>query len=434
MNIGITVFGLGKLGISYCATLIKTGAKIYGYDIDEVRARAIADGTVQIEEPNVSEKIRTAKPGQFNVVYDPQTAIDNSDITIIVVPTPSTNLHKFSSDYVIQSIEVILSSLKGKQGRHTIVIVSTLFPGSSDAEIIPLIHEAMNDASNLQIDYVYSPSFIAQGEIVKGIEFPEFVLIGSHSFESTMLIKTMHQQLVPPETPILVMSPLEVEITKLASNVQDTMRVAFANSLLAVCEELPEANVDNITHALGLRIRKKFMTAASPFGGPCWPRDNLAFSVFMEELNVPSHIPLAIDLANSAHGDYLTRKIVSLADHAQSISILGLAYKAGTSMVDESFSLSLLESLLKLKKKVICWDPMQKGQNLPPELASTVSNNVTSALEADLIILALPLAELKTMDWKHSSKSTVVDIWGVLSEKDRKSIAKYVPLGRKQTH
>jgi len=107
------------------------------------------------------------------------------------------------------------------------------------------------------------PFLYCAGEVVKGIESPDYILIGESDSASGDLVLSAHQSMISMHTPIARMHLIEAEITKLASNTHETMRVSFANMLMAACSEIPHANVDRITEALSTEWASDFLKGCS---------------------------------------------------------------------------------------------------------------------------------------------------------------------------
>jgi UDPglucose 6-dehydrogenase len=279
---------------------------------------------------------------------------------------------------------------------------------------------------------VYNPAFIALGDVVKGFEEPDYVLLGEVDDASGDIALDIHRSMTRIQTPIARMSPVEAEITKIASNTHETMRVSFANMLLSICAEVPGANVDRITDALAHRMGKRFFRGAVPYGGPCWPRDNRALAAFMDAVGVPSRMPRTVDLFNEDHGRYVLRKILELVPAGARVGILGLAYKPGTPVLDESFSLRLARWLVQEGRAVCGWDPL--ALDSARRLAGTcidLADTAESCMRgAQAVIISIPLAELRTIDWSAAAGSTVIDCWRCLPREIASDLARYVPLGR----
>src|SRR5947209_7174547 len=299
----ISVFGLGKVGITLSACLASAGNRVIGAVVDQEVVTALGRGTFRTSEAGVLERLQQAGAG-FHATTDSGCAIRETDLTFVIVPTPSNVLGGFSLRYVQSACDEIGRALRGKPEHHTVAIVSTMLPGSSDYRVIPALEAAAGRKIGDGLGYCYNPSFIALGEIVKGIEQPDYVLIGQASSASGDLVLEAHRTMMRNGAPIARMGPVEAEITKIASNTHETMRVSFANMLFSVCSEVPGANVDRITEALAHRMGRRFFKGAVPYGGPCWPRHHVAVPVCMEAIHTPSRLPPAVDLFNDDHGQY----------------------------------------------------------------------------------------------------------------------------------
>ena len=231
------------------------------------------------------------------------------------------------------------------------------------------------------------------------------------------------------------MSPVEAEIAKIASNTHETMRVSFANMLFSVCSEVPGANVDRITDALAHRMGRRFFKGAVPYGGPCWPRDNVALTTFMDAIGVPSRLPEAVDLFNRDHARYVLRKILSFSTAGQTVGVLGLAYKPGTPSIDHSFAMDLAEWLVQAGRIVIGWDPLAA-----PEARRRAGSIMTLAgcaedclRQSDVAVIVNPLKEIHEIDWSAAHRTMVIDCWRCLSPEAVTQVERYVPLGRGPT-
>jgi UDPglucose 6-dehydrogenase len=229
------------------------------------------------------------------------------------------------------------------------------------------------------------------------------------------------------------MSPTEAEITKLASNTHDTMRVAFANMLLAACNEVPETNVDRVTQALAHRVGHRFFKGAIPYGGPCWPRDNRAMSAFLDLLGVPSDLPGAVDQANKDHAHYVLNEVLDAAPNGARVGILGLAYKLGTPLIDNAFGVDLAARLAAEGRKVVCWDPLAlREASAVLEDKVEFAKSPQECLARDAVVITLPLPQLADLDWSAARHATVVDCWRSLNAHQQSFARKYVPLGARE--
>jgi UDPglucose 6-dehydrogenase len=427
----VSVVGLGKVGTSLVSCLLRAGHTVVGVDMDGAIVESLNTGRFHTPEPGVVERLSDASPDLFVATTDLACAVSEADVTFIVVPTPSNTLGGFSLRFVLGACEEIGAAMRHKSGRHTVAVVSTMLPGSSDMFVIPCLEQASGKKVNRDFGYAYNPSFIALGDVVNGIERPDYVLIGESDGQAGDTILEIHNSMVVTKPPISRMTPVESEITKIASNTHETMRVSFANMLLSICSEVPRANVDRITNALAHRMGRRFFKGAVPYGGPCWPRDNEAFSVFMDAVGTPSMLPRAVDTFNEEHGSYVLRKILALTTAGETVGLIGLAYKPGTPVIERSFGIDLASWLVQEGRKVIGWDPMAM-----PEARHALGDRIMFAETAEdcvrassLTVIAIPLPELEQIDWSAARATTLLDCWRCAPGEATAEAARYVALG-----
>jgi len=433
--ISVSVFGLGKVGHTLAACLAAAGNRVVGYDVVPSIVEAINSGTYQSSEPGVAERLASAAPGGFRATSDPVEAIAGTSVTMVIVPTPSNTLGGFSLQFVLEACRRIGEGIRKEQKHHTVAVVSTILPGASDGHVIPVLEAASGRRVGQGLSYCYNPSFIALGEVVKGFEQPDYVLIGEADDGAGEALSSVHRSMVKTEVPIERMQPVEAEIAKIACNTHETMRVAFANMLFAICSEVPNADVDRITGALGYRMGQRFFKGAVPYGGPCWPRDNRALAVFMDAIGVPSIVPRTIDVSNIEHGRYVLRKILESTERHEPVGLLGLSYKPGSHVIDSSFGVDLAQWLVQDGREVIAWDPLAM-----PDARAALGDCVEYASSAEeclrksrVIVIINPMKDFATVDWAAASDSMVMDPWRCLPDQAIRHIGTYVPMGRGTT-
>lgn len=426
----ISVFGLGKVGVPFVAALAAAGYRVIGVDVHESIVSSLNDGTFSTSEPGVMERLAMAPAGHVRATTVAAEAVAESAVSFIIVPTPSNSLGGFSNAYMERVLEMIGHAAADKPGDHVVSVVSTVMPRSSRLQLIPTLERAAGRRIGNRLGYCYNPSFIAQGEVLNGLLQPDYILIGEADDASGTTIAAIHRQVVLNDAPVTRLTPTEAEFTKIASNTHETMRVAFANMLLALCNEVPDADVDRVTQALTYRLGRRFFKGAVPYGGPCWPRDNRALAAFMDLVGVPSVLPNAVDRANMDHGHYVLRQVLSAAPRGGTVGLLGLAYKPGTSIVERSFGIDLAAWLVAEGRRVVGWDPMANE-----EAESVLGGRIHIAarpedcFSSDVTVIALPLPELASLDWSLAHATTVIDCWRALDATQSRFARSYVPLG-----
>ena len=263
--------------------------------------------------------------------HDIETAALTTDVTFIVVATPSEPGGGFSLRYVLPVCERIGQSLRRKDGYHLVVLTSTVMPGSTGGAVREALEYSSGKTVGKDFGLCYNPEFIALGSVVKDFLNPDFLLIGESDPQSGDILERIYHEVCDNRPPAARLSFIDAEIAKLAVNTYVTTKISFVNMLARICERLPGASVDAVSSAIGLdsRIGSKYLKGAVSYGGPCFPRDNVALIKLAEQVGAPPDIARATDLFNRAQIRWLADFVQQhLPDHGKA-GILGLAYKIG---------------------------------------------------------------------------------------------------------
>src|SRR5262249_53919760 len=153
----------------------------------------ISDRSLDPREPGVKERYAGLSRDRFHVTTDPTEAVHSTDLTFVIVPTPSNTLGGFSLRYVLSAIEQVGAAIQRKKHPHTVALISTVLPGSSDRVIIPRLETASKRKVNDGLGYAYNPVFIALGDIVNGFEVPDYLLIGEATPQAGEVILAAHR-------------------------------------------------------------------------------------------------------------------------------------------------------------------------------------------------------------------------------------------------
>jgi UDPglucose 6-dehydrogenase len=410
----ISVIGLGKLGCPLAAWISSKGHNVYSFDANPQVMRMISDGKSPVEEPGLQE-LMDAHP--FRLVRGIEQAVNWSDMTFVIVPTPSDPDGAFTLKYVNKAILAIGSALRNKKHWHTVVIVSTVMPGHMD-EIAGALEWSSRKACGEDFGLLYNPEFIALGTVLHDMEFPDLVLIGESDKQSGDILKSFYGEsfaysalhgppdnkvVVPHNPPIHRMSFQSAELAKLMLNCYVTMKIEFANMAGWICDYVDGADVDEVLGAIGKdkRIGSKYLKAGVGFGGPCFTRDNRALMRFVGLATgyVTPLLPQATVAQNRQ--DYLYLKIVidTWLTPRSWLGILGLAYKCGTHITEESMGMELANSF-----GAVTYDPLAP---------CTHSFHDVLGL-ADVLVVMLPYDEFK--DLSTAQATAIIDPWGIVEK------------------
>jgi UDPglucose 6-dehydrogenase len=433
----ISIVGLGKLGAPMAACLAAKGFPVIGVDVDAQKVNAINNAQAPVFEPGLPELLQVAKT-RLKATQDILTAVLNSEVTFLVVPTPSEPDGSFSLRYVLQACEGIADALKRKPEWHLVVITSTISPGSMDTAIRPFLEERSGKRSGVDFGMCYNPEFIALGSVIRDFLNPDFVLIGESDERSGQVLEGIYRQVCENDPPIVRMNFINAELTKLAVNTFVTTKISFANMLARICERLPGADVDVVTRALGLdsRIGAKYLKGAVSYGGPCFPRDNLALIATARKVGAPADIAEATDRFNRWQVKWLADFVQEHLPEGGAVGILGLAYKPGTDVVEESVGLLLARELREQRVRVIAYDPagVENARRMLGDGVIFVNSPQACIDLSDIVVVATPWKEFHSLPgetWeRHSPPRVVIDCWRVLRGLEGCGGVIYVPLGK----
>ncbi len=432
----ISVVGLGKLGAPLAACLAAKGMRVIGVDADPRKVEAINAGRAPLYEPQLEEFIRKAN-GRLTATSELGEAVAASEITFIVVATPSEHDGGFSLRHVLPVCREIGRALRAKPGFHLVVLTSTVMPGMTGGPVRGALEEASGKAAGRDFGLCYGPEFIALGSVIRDFLNPDFVLIGESDPRSGAILGALYQEVCENAPRAARMNFVNAEITKLSVNTFVTTKISFANMLARICERLPEANVDVVTGALGLdaRIGTKYLKGAISYGGPCFPRDNHALAALAKEIGAPADLAEVTDRFNRTQVQWLADLVQSYATPHCSAGILGLTYKPYSDVVEEAPGLLLAKELARRGVSVVAYDPTcdpKRMKALDSEIrwAETAEQCVE---QSGVVVLATPWREccaVPTKQWaRHSPARTVIDCWRALGHLEGVDGVRYVRLG-----
>jgi UDPglucose 6-dehydrogenase len=433
----LAVVGLGKLGSPMVACLAAKGFDVIGVDVDDQKVAAVADGKAPVFEPELAELL-AANRERISATTDLRTAVLRSDVTFVVVATPSDDEGGFSLQWVLPACETIGGALAEKDGFHTIVLTSTVMPGSTEREVVPALERASGKKCGVDFGVCYSPEFIALGSVIRDFLHPDFLLVGESDERAGQMLEGIYRRVVETEAPVARMTFVNAELAKLSVNTFVTTKIAYANMLARMCERLPGADVDVVTSAIGLdtRIGRKYLRGAISYGGPCFPRDNVALATLARELGAPAFVAEATDSANRDGIERLADLAETRIPEGGTVAVLGLSYKPNTDVVEEAPGLLLVRALAQRGVDVVAYDPAA-ARNAERALAGAgrIAASLDEAIaEADAVVIATAWDEFRQLDPERLARSgqrrVVIDCWRLLRRDEFENAVDYIELGK----
>ena len=333
--------------------------------------------------------------------------IAQTDVVIILVNTPSKPDGTFSNEYIFQSVESISKSLKNSDTQEFLFIISsTVMPGTH-LEIIKLIEFHSGRKLNDGFGLLYIPDLVALGNVIYDFENPDVLIMGQSSEKFGTLGEEIYRKIIKNNAPIVRMSLVEAEISKVSLNAYITMKISFANFIGNIAEKL-NCNPKNITKALGYdkRISPYYLSSGLSFGGTCFPRDTWAFITMSEKLGLDAEHIVATQRINEKQNEILINKVGIYKDKI--IGVFGLSFKPKTSVTTESASFILYEFLKNNNYNVLGCDDLV-------ETDYTLNTFDEFLNRSEVVVLAHINGKLFEQYKDVLQKKILIDPWRILS-------------------
>jgi nucleotide sugar dehydrogenase len=341
MKIG--VIGAGRLGLTFALLCERAGYSVIVSDKREDYVYNLNHHVCIINEPLLQQML--LETINFSATTNNLEVIKSSDIIFTFVATPSTTDGSYDTSAVFEVTNDFFaaSKLDIPVFNKKFIVGCTTNPGD--------VEQIQNRLSMFSIQVAYNPEFIAQGEIVRGLEESDIVLIGTEYQELANELLQIYKEIQTTPVNGHIMSSKAAEITKIGINCFLTTKISYANMMGDILTKSNLSNeIDSVLSAIGgdSRIGKKYMKYGFGFGGPCLPRDNRALGQYAKELGMELNLPLTVDEFNKEHALFLKDFFIKQnPDKSVPFVMKYITYKRGTDILEESQQFKLCLDLLE---------------------------------------------------------------------------------------
>jgi GDP-mannose 6-dehydrogenase len=341
----VSIFGLGYVGTVSAGCLANEGHEVVGVDPVQTKADLINRGQSPIVEAEIGEIIAaTVKAGRLRATDNPAQAIRETELSFVCVGTPSQANGNLDFRYIRRICEQIGEALKSKAERHTVVIRSTILPGTMLNIVIPTLEEFSGKKAGADFGVCNNPEFLREGSAVKDFRSPPKTVIGELDRASGDILARIYEKLDAP----LIRTDLQTsEMVKYVDNSWHALKIGFANEIGNLCKafQLDAHQVMNIfCQDLKLNISPAYLMPGFAFGGSCLPKDirALSYQAKVHDLQLP--ILTSILPSNEMQ---IARGLQLIIDKGhRKVGVLGFSFKAGTDDLRESPVIEIIERLL----------------------------------------------------------------------------------------
>src|SRR6516165_5368728 len=344
----IGVFGLGYVGCVTAACFADLGCRVIGVDVDARKVKAILDGHSPFFEPGLEPLVpKHLASGRLTATQSTEDALRNADFAFLCVGTPSAPNGNLNLDYLRNVATEIGAHLDGRTKPLTVVVRSTVFPGTCDEVVAPPVESKATVVAN--------PEFLREGSAVKDFMEPSLVVVGSHNRAAAERVAALYAGL-PVQTSIVALRT--AELIKYTCNTFHALKIAFANEIgtLSAALGLDAAEVmDTVCRDTKLNISPVYLKPGFAFGGSCLPKDLRGLTYRARQLDIDLPLLSSVLPSNEAHIARAFQRVMEMG--CRKIGIYGLAFKPNTDDLRESPGVALIERLIGKGCDVKIYDP-----------------------------------------------------------------------------
>ena len=421
MTTALSVFGLGYVGCVSSACFAKEGHQVIGVDVSPSKVEMVNRGRATIVESGIGELVaEMVAEGRLTATTDSADAVGRSDMSLICVGTPSRPNGSIDLQYVERVCEEIGAAIAQKNTRHTIVVRSTVLPGTIQRLVIPTLEKASGKKAGRDFGVCMNPEFLREGTSIRDFYEPPFTLIGTDDPRAAEALGALYAGI---DAPVHVTSTGVAEMIKYTCNCFHGLKVGFANEIGNICKEF---GVDS--HEVmrifcldtKLNLSPTYLRPGFAFGGSCLPKDLRAIAYHARAADVETPILSATLESNQRQIDRAYEMV--RAAGSKRIGVLGLAFKAGTDDLRESPMVAVVEKLIGKGASLSIYDRDVSearliGSNREyiereiPHIWSLLRGSVDEVIDSsDVIVIGNGSGEFRLIEPKLKPGQVVIDL------------------------
>jgi GDP-mannose 6-dehydrogenase len=420
----VSIFGMGYVGVVSAACLAKHGHTVVGVDVNPDKVALINSGQSPIVEPGIPELLaELVSARRCTATTDAYAAVAESDVSMVSVGTPSSKTGAPSLDAIDHVAVQIGEAIARKNSPHTVVIRSTVPPGTVKDRIAPALVRASGRKLGDGLELLDNPEFLREGRAVADFEKPPFTLIGASSEKAVAVARELYDGI---DAPFITTDERTAESIKYLCNIFHAVKIGFANEAGAVLKSLgidARTALDVFCQDHVLNISPAYLKPGFAFGGSCLPKDLRGFLALAAGEHVETPFLGSLLTANARHVDRAFDMIVK--GGRRRIAFFGLSFKPGTDDMRESPLVTLAEKLIGKGYELAIYDrdvelARLTGANKAfieheiPHLGKLLKQTVEETLDgAGVIVIGhVGKTERAAIAAQHAGR-TIVDLQGV---------------------
>lgn len=350
----ISVFGIGYVGAVTAACAARDGHNVVAVDVNPIKVEAINAGRTPIMEPGLDDLIEVqVAQGRLSATDDMFAAVAETELSLLCVGTPSLENGSIDLSYVTRVAEQIGDALRKKPDFHSVVLRSTVLPGTTEDVVVPSIEWASGKKAGVEFGMGYYPEFLRESSAIGDYDSPGAVVFGKIDDNT---IERLGRLQVTPVRPFVV--PIRIaEAVKYFNNAWHAVKISFANETGNICKHLGIDSYEMMSILCSdgrLNISPYYLRPGFAYGGSCLPKDLRALRYRARQLDLVTPMLDGVTAANEAQIEAAYRMVVRAG--AKRVGLIGLSFKPDTDDLRESPMVVLAERLLGRGYEVAVFD------------------------------------------------------------------------------
>ena len=421
----ISVIGGGYVGLVTAAALASKRHNVVVVETDEAKIGSINRGESPMFEDGLEDMLSDCiRRNCLRATNNYQDVLPTS-VTLICVGTPSGAGGSIDLSSVTQSIKDIGKMLSKKSEHHTVVVRSTVVPGTTRGIIIPTLEKHSRKKSHVDFDIAVNPEFMQEGKALQCFFNPDRIIVGEDDHGAGDAVEELYKGISAPTVRTTITT---AEMIKYASNAFLATKISFINEIGNICRKL---GIDVYDVAKGIsfdyRIGDRFLNAGVGFGGSCLPKDLRALVHASRKLGYNTQLLESVLETNENQVlkmlEMVEQKLGDLK--GKEVCVLGLAFKPNTDDIRSAPALKLIKLLLDKGALIKAYDPlaMPNARRVLPRGMKYCSNAKEAVSDCDCILILTEWSEFSDESLYHGK--TVFDGRRILDPPKAKTFCDY---------
>ena len=430
----IAVIGLGFVGLTLSAVLASKGITTIGIDSDRKKCSKIAKGVPTFFEPNLEKMLKKALKRKL-IITNQLSSINNCDFIFITVGTPQKKNGEVDLSFLKPVVSNVGKLIPASKKKPIILIKSTVVPGTMKNAVLPILEKNSKKKAGKDFGLISNPEFLQESQAIQDTIKPHAVVLGGYKTKFMTKTEKFFSQF-NPNIPIIITNHQTAEIIKYANNSFLATKISFINQLANICQAIPDTNIDDIAHTIGLdpRIGNLFLNAGPGYGGSCLPKDIKAIIKLSSKIGVKPTLLNAVEKTNKQQInniiELIKRNIGKIK--GKKLTVLGIAFKPGTDDIRDSVGIELVSRLLKSGAKVTVHDPkaLENSRKIFHDNIKYVKSVPAALKDCQCAIIMTEWKEygkINNKTIKYMAKKVIIDSRRILYNKNLN--AKYFAIG-----